>query len=90
MKKMTDFFKRTTEQGIQPQSTKTTSEEAQFTETAANPKEVVSDFDQADVNDGPFHPPSTFCFPKTKSGSRERSCQFTWFEKFPWLHYDSR
>ena len=42
------------------------------------------------VPDTPFHPPTTFCFPKTKIGSRERSCQSTWFQKFPWLHYDTR
>ena len=30
-------------------------------------------------NDGPFHP---FCFSKTNMGSRERTSQSSWFQKF--------
>ena len=37
----------------------------------------------------PFRPPKSYVFPKTKVGERNRSCQHQWFEKFPWLHYDS-
>lgn len=37
----------------------------------------------------PFRPHKSFVFPKTKIGERNRSCQHQWFEKFPWLHYDS-
>ena len=29
---------------------------------------------QVSYDSHPFHPPSTFTFPKTKSGTRERSC----------------
>lgn len=38
----------------------------------------------------PFHPPTDFKFPKVKVGSRDRSCQANWFQRFPWLHYDTR
>ena len=36
----------------------------------------------------PFHPGNSFKFPKTKFGSRERSCQSSWFESYKWLHYN--
>lgn len=35
-----------------------------------------------------FIPPANFLFPKTKVGTRTRSCQHQWFTKFQWLHYD--
>ena len=35
------------------------------------------------------YPPKEFIFPKTKIGSRNRSCgQHKWFNDYPWLHYD--
>ena len=37
-----------------------------------------------------FHPSKDFKFPKSKQGTRERSCQKNWFNDFPWLHYDKR
>ena len=37
-----------------------------------------------------FKPPTNFSFPKTKCSAQERSCQFSWFDKFPWLHYEIR
>ena len=37
----------------------------------------------------PYHLPKEFIFPKTKIGSRNRSCgQHKWFNDYPWLHYD--
>ena len=37
----------------------------------------------------PYHPPKEFIFPKTKIGSRNRSCgQHKWFNDYLWLHYD--
>ena len=41
-----------------------------------------------DVGEKPNQPPSTFKFPVTKIGDRNRSCQSKWFEEFGWLHYD--
>ena len=38
----------------------------------------------------PFHPASSFQFPKKKCGNRERPCQANWFQKSLWLHYDTR
>ena len=38
--------------------------------------------------DKPFHPPSSFRFPTRKYGSRDRSCQHSWFNEFDFLHYD--
>ena len=41
------------------------------------------------LNEKPYHPPKEFIFPKTKIGSRNRSCgQRKWFNDYPWLHYD--
>ena len=37
-----------------------------------------------------FKLPINFSFPKTKYGAWERSCQLSWFSKFPWLHYETR
>ena len=41
-------------------------------------------------SDGPFHAPLALCFPKTKMVSRERPCRSSWFQKFPWLHFNTR
>ena len=39
----------------------------------------------------PFHPQTTDnCFPMTKFGEGQRSCQIQWFLHFPWLYYDER
>ena len=35
----------------------------------------------------PYHPSKQFVFPKTKL-TRNRSCQYNWFDNYPWLHYD--
>lgn len=35
-----------------------------------------------------FHPTRTFVFPRRKFGARERSCQWQWFQDYPFLHYD--
>ena len=37
----------------------------------------------------PHRPSKAFVFPKTKIGERTHSYQHTWFERFPWLHYDT-
>ena len=29
-----------------------------------------------------FHPATDFCFPKTKIGDRQHSCQALWFQQF--------
>ena len=36
----------------------------------------------------PYHPPKDFTFPKMKLGSRNSSFQQSWFDTYPWLHYD--
>ena len=38
----------------------------------------------------PFHPVSSFQFPKKKCGNREPPCQTNWFQKFAWLQYDTK
>ena len=35
-----------------------------------------------------FQPPPNFSFPKSKVGTRTRSCHYHWFTKYQWLHYD--
>lgn len=34
------------------------------------------------------HQPKKFQFPKKRYGSQNRAFQPTWFDNFPWLHYD--
>ena len=34
-----------------------------------------------------FHPDHNFKFPTTTKGKQKRSCQWQWFEKYPWLDY---
>lgn len=36
------------------------------------------------------HQPKMFKFPKRKFGTQNRLFQSTWFDKFPWLHYDEQ
>ena len=40
--------------------------------------------------EAPYHPSSSFNFPKTTFGKQDRSCQASWFIKYHWLHYDER
>lgn len=34
------------------------------------------------------HQPKKFQFPQKRYGSQNRALQSTWFDTFPWLHYD--
>ena len=36
----------------------------------------------------PFHPARSFVFPKRTIGRVTRYCQRSWFDKYPFLHYD--
>ena len=43
-----------------------------------------------DLPASPTHPPRHFIFPKRDFGQKKvvkRSCQASWFSKWPWLHY---
>ena len=33
------------------------------------------------------HQPQSFSFPKRQFGKAKRSCQASWFKRWPWLHY---
>ena len=91
MKKRTDFYSyestECTEELSQEVSCssqvpdKTISQDASWSSWAPN-REISSD--------DPFRPPPAFCFPKTKMGSCERPFQSSWFQKFPWLLYNTR
>ena len=41
-----------------------------------------------DIPEVPFHPDSSFTFPKTTFGNKRRSCQAVYFKSCPWLSYD--
>ena len=47
------------------------------------PVQLASNADQP-------HQPIKILFPKRKYGLQKRAFQSTWFETFPWLHYDER
>lgn len=38
----------------------------------------------------PFHPSSSFLFPKTAFGKQNRSCQSRWFTDYNWLDYNEK
>ena len=87
-KKVTDFFQRKRDVtsgkvASLPMKYSESNFQVSCPSTSQVPDEIFSP-------DQPFHPPATFCFPKTKICSRERSFQSSWFIKFPWLHYDVR
>ena len=54
-----------------------------------NPVNISSRMISEDI-EAPYHPSSLFNFPKTTFGKQDRSCQASWFIKYPWLHYDER
>ena len=54
-----------------------------------NPVNISSRMISED-KEAPYHPSSSFNFPKTTFGKQDRSCQGSWFFKYPWLHYDER
>ena len=88
-KKLTDFF-------VSSSKEKTTllEENEQGASNSRNESNSADDIGSHNVatNDSiekPFHLPITFSFPKTKFGKKNRSCQASWFVKFPWLHYDA-
>ena len=82
-KKLTEFFtvikKKNTAERDETRNNEHT--------TAAN---STPDEPSVEICDKPFHPPENYTFPKSNIGKRERSCQASWFAKFPWLHYDER
>ena len=55
-----------------------------------NPINTCSSEMTIDDVEKPYHPSSSFNFPKAKCGKQDRSCQASWFSKYPWLHYDAR
>ena len=46
-----------------------------------------------EIKDSPHQPPATFKFPQREFGKQtivKRSFQHSWFQKYPWLHYDEK
>jgi len=84
---ITTFLKKNSENSSD-NSAKTSQESSQEENNTRTPVTAA-----LQVNDDkPFHPPPDYSFPKTKSGSgsKLRSCQAHWFQKYPWLHYDEK
>ena len=95
-RKITDIFlpksKNNSKQIATSSTNAITSAQAKPTESSSSQSllDVSSQVNQLELSgEIPFRPPKSFVFPKTKVGDRNRSCQHQWFEKFPWLHYDS-
>jgi len=87
-KRVTDFFKP--KESI---SSKTANNIPNIIVNERHPKETCSNSEiekQQTVGEVHFHPSKNYKFPKSKQGTRERSCQQHWFNDFPWLHYDER
>ena len=85
-KRVTDFFKRK-----EPESRKEVNSNLQTVEQTKQPKLNDKQEEEIVINDGEiFQPPRNYKFPKTKIGTRDRSCQQHLFDDFPWLHYDER
>ena len=79
-KKLTDFFvSSSTEKTILLEENE---QGASNSRTESNSADDIGSHKVA-INDSiekPFHP---------KFGKKDRSCQASWFVKFPWLHYDA-
>ena len=71
-KKLTNFFSKTTSSSP-PQKQQEQKQEQENNEIVLAEK---------------YHPPENFVFPKSVVGKQQRSCQYHWFKKFTWLHYD--
>lgn len=85
--KVTDYFKASADKKTAVDDEKTTKvRNNRAAGTAIQSKEIL----EATIQDQPFRPPPDYCFPKSKCGDRQRSCQTQWFQQFPWLHYDKR
>ena len=54
-----------------------------------NPVNISSRMIREDI-EAPYLLSSSFNFPKTTFDKQDRSCQASWFIKYPWLHYDER
>ena len=54
-----------------------------------NPVNISSRMISEDI-EAPYHTSSSFNFPKTTFDKQDRSCQASWFTKYPWLHYNER
>lgn len=95
-RKVTDFFTKKGQGNISEPTQKKTNaenvsnltEHTQQKDAAASTSEARKQGNSTPAADEAFHPPKHFSFPKTKFGSRERSCQHSWFETYEWLHYD--
>lgn len=101
-KRVTDFFKRSkktqNEESINVQDQEdtvveeetalTVSEEPSPSGTCVPGEQQGNDIAKQSYEQ--FRPPSNFSFPKTKVGSRLRSCQYQWFDQYKWLHYDTK
>lgn len=81
-----------------PKDTSTSSVEPEVTTTTStvnflNQAQAISDIpgssksDPAPVVRSAFHPDQNYQFPTTTVGNQKRSCQWQWFNKYPWLDY---
>ena len=92
-RKLTDFFQSCPKQ-VQKRIEKDNSKEISNSLNKEKPSEcsslTIPDCSTSLSQFVQFKPPTNFSFPKTKYDARERSCQVSWFDKFPWLHYGTR
>ena len=95
-RKVTDFFAKNGQKNIDEPIPKKANaanvssftDHTQQKDATTATSEPTKQTNSASAADEAFHPPKHFSFPKKKSGSRERSCQHSWFETYKWLHYD--
>ena len=84
-KKITDIFSL-----VPKQNNKSSSVDPAIPSPSQSLSEAATPLDNSSIKELPYRPPKAFIFPKTKVGDRSRSCQHQWFEKFAWLHYDTK
>ena len=101
-KRVTDFFKRSNKRQCETSSNVEGQEEAvvevEIASTVIEEPSPSSTCVRGEQEENAiatqsyeqFRPPSNFSFPKTKVGSRLRSCQYQWFDQYRWLHYDTK
>ena len=81
--KLTDFFSKriADKQNDQEKENEATKEQDEDADVGEHEAIVVTE---------KFHPPKNFKFKGETSGKQNRYCQHSYFDKFPWLHYDKK
>ena len=87
-KRLTDYFIKKGKPQQDIQNCESEKEKTDVEQPSSSLTEEPSTSNPSNEEYKQFQPPSNFSFPKSKVGTRTRSCHYHWFTKYQWLHYD--